>query len=118
MKKLSIILACAMVALTACTKSNGIQLPQGAIEGLFTINDNGDQVYSIYSSKTLGKIGEYDGINHLDRGGYKIVRNEEDYWLLDRYYNRVFDDPYEELEEAYYIDGVFVVHNGVKQLWG
>lgn len=79
---------------------------------------NGDQVYSIYSSKTLGKIGEYDGINHLDRGGYKIVRNEEGYWLLDRYYNRVFNEPYEELEEAYYIDGVFVVHNGVKQLWG
>ena len=45
MKKLSIILSCAFVAFVACTKSNEVQPPQGAIDGLFTINDNGNQVY-------------------------------------------------------------------------
>lgn len=45
MKKLSIILACALVAFAACTKSNGVQPLEGIIDRLFTINHNGDQVY-------------------------------------------------------------------------
>ncbi len=74
-----------------------------------------ERIYSVYSSKTLGKVGEYGSINHLDKGGYMIARNGEGYWLLDSAYNKVFKMPYEYMEEAYDMDGVFVTHNWVKQ---
>ena len=72
--------------------------------------------FSVYSSKTMGKIGDYKSISRLDRGGYIIVQDEEGYWLLDRDYNKVFAQPYDFMHEATDIDGVFVTRNWVKQL--
>lgn len=77
---------------------------------------NYERMYSVYSSKTLGKIGDYKSITHLDRGGYIIVNDEEGYWLLDRDYNKIFAEPYDMIHEATDIDGVFVTRNWVKQL--
>lgn len=78
-------------------------------------DDDGDLVYSVYSSIALCKTGQYDALNLLDRGDYTIAKNKEGYWLLDSVYNRVFDEPYEVIEEAYYMEGIFVTNNWVKQ---
>lgn len=72
------------------------------------------RVYSVYSSKTLGKVGEYSDISYLDRGEYMIACDDTGYWLLDSEYKRVFDGPYEDIEEASDI-GVFVTRDYVKQ---
>lgn len=80
-----------------------------------TWDDDGDMVYSVYSLRELCKTGEYDALNRLDRGDYTIAKNRDGYWLLDSAYNRVFDRPYEVIEEAYYLEGIFVTDNWVKQ---
>lgn len=82
-----------------------------------TWDDNtGASIYSVYSGKSLGKVGEYKSISHLDKGGYIIVRDDDGYWLLDHDYNRIFTEPYDMIHEANDIDGVFVTRNWVKQL--
>lgn len=80
-----------------------------------TWNEDGDLVYSVYSSRALCRTGEYDALNRLDRGDYTIAINQDGYWLLDSVYDRVFDEPYEVIEEAYYMEGIFVTRNWVKQ---
>lgn len=80
-----------------------------------TWDEDGDLVYSVYSSIALCKTGEYDALNRLDRGDYTIAKNKEGYWLLDSVYNKVFDEPYDVIEEAYYMDGIFVTENWIKQ---
>lgn len=80
-----------------------------------TWDEDGDLVYSVYSSRALCKIGEYNALNRLDRGDYTIARNKDGYWLLDSVYNKVFDKPYDVIEEAYYMDGIFITENWVKR---
>lgn len=75
-----------------------------------------DVLYTVYSSKTLGKVGEYKYISHLDRGGYMIAHDDEGYWLLDHDYKKVFAEPYDIMRKANDFDGVFVTRNWVKQL--
>lgn len=84
------------------------------IESWDDIND--ENIYSVYSSKKLGKIGEYKKLTNIDDNNHIIAKDNKGYWLLDREYNKVFDSPYEKLEEAYGINGVFVTGNWVKQL--
>lgn len=74
-----------------------------------------ERIYSVYSSKTLGKVGEYHCIKQLERGNYMIARSDEGYWLLDSEYKSVFDEPYDYMEEVYGGDGVFATRNFVKQ---
>ena len=80
-----------------------------------TWDDDGNLVYSVYSSSTLSKTGEYNALNRLDRGDFTIAKNRDGYWLLDSVYNKVFDEPYDVIEEAYYLDGIFVTDNWVKK---
>ena len=35
--------------------------------------------------------------------------------MLDSVYNKVFDEPYDAIEEAYFLDGIFVTNNWIKQ---
>lgn len=74
-----------------------------------------ERIYSVYSSRTLGKVGEYHYINQLERSSYMIARSDEGYWLLDSVYERVFDEPYDYMEEVNAADGVFATRNYVKQ---
>ena len=80
-----------------------------------TWDDDGNLVYSVYSSSTLSKTGEYNALNRLDRADYTIAKNRDGYWLLDSAYDKVFDEPYDVIEEAYYLDGIFVTDNWVKK---
>lgn len=80
-----------------------------------TWDEDGDLVYSVYSSSALCKTGEYNTLNRLDRGDYTIATNKDGYWLLDSAYKKVFDKPYDVIEEAYYLDGIFVTNNWIKQ---
>ena len=75
-------------------------------------------IHSVYSSKTLSKIAEYYTLYWLEDHNYMIARDDHGYCLLDPDYNNVFSEPYERIEQAYNLDGVFVTHNWVKQLVG
>lgn len=76
---------------------------------------DGESIYSVYSSRILGKVGDYYSITHLDKDGYMIGWDKDGYWLLDKDYDRVFAEPYDDMEQAYAMDGVFATRNWLKQ---
>lgn len=81
-------------------------------------DDNIDErIYSVYSSKTLGKVGEYHYIKQLERSSYMIARSDKGYWLLDSVYESVFDEPFDYMEEVNAAEGVFATRNYVKQYY-
>lgn len=77
---------------------------------------NEENIYSVYSSRKLGKVGEYKDLTKIDNNNHIIAKDDDGYWLLDKEYNRVFDYPCEQMAEAYGMDGVFATRNLVKQL--
>jgi len=77
---------------------------------------NFEDVYSVYSSKKLSKVGEYKELTSIDNSNHIIAKDDDGYWLLDKEYNKVFDYPFDDIEDAYGIDGVFVTRDWVKQL--
>ena len=78
----------------------------------------GEWIHTVLSSKTLGVIAEYYTLYWIDDHEYMIARDDDGYWLLDKEFNRVFAEPYDKIEQANDVDGVFVVRNWVKQLIG
>jgi len=76
---------------------------------------NFEDVYSVYSSKKLSKVGEYNELTSIDNSNHIIAKDDDGYWLLDSEYESVFDEPYDYMEKVYDGDGVFVTHNNVKQ---
>lgn len=74
-----------------------------------------EDIYSVYSSKRLSKVGEYKELTSIDNSNHIIAKDDDGYWLLDSEYESVFDEPYDYMEKVYDGDGVFVTHNNVKQ---
>lgn len=87
----------------------------GFCEIMYWDEKTDERVYTVYSSRTLGKVGEYHYIKHLERGDYMIARSDDGYWLLDSLYERVFDEPYDYMEGVRAADGVFATRDHVKQ---
>ena len=50
-------------------------------------------------------------------GGYRVVGNEEGYWLVDDEFNKVFPDVYDRVVRSKENNGVYITKNHVKQLW-
>ena len=74
-----------------------------------------EDVYSVYSSKKLCKVGEYKDLTSIDNSNHIIAKGDDGYWLLDSEYESVFDEPYDHIEVVYDGDGVFATRNFVKQ---
>ena len=73
--------------------------------------------YAVYAKDGSQVLGwNYTRIDEPDSKGYRIVANEDGYWLFDRYFNPVLPDRYDNIEVAQGNEGIYVTKNHVKQL--
>lgn len=59
---------------------------------------------------------KYFNIDYPNTEGYRIARNEEGYWLFDKYFNLVFPEPYEMIDFTIGREdtGLYLTKNHVK----
>lgn len=60
--------------------------------------------------------GSYTRLDEPNEAGYRVAANEDGCWLYDKDFKRVFDDPYERMELAQEMAGVYLTRDHVKQL--
>ena len=58
----------------------------------------------------------YTRIDEPNKYGYRVVANEDGYWLADRDFNKVLPDTYDYVSIADENTGVYVTKNHIKQL--
>ena len=60
--------------------------------------------------------GSYVRFDEPNPSGYRVVANEDGCWLYDKAFNRVFDEPYDDMNLALAGEGVYRTKDHVKQL--
>lgn len=81
--------------------------------------DKGKYHYAAFKSDGEMVLGwNHRLIDKPNEEGYRIVANEDGYWLYDRTFRKVLPESYDFMEFAYGKTGVYVTKNRIKQLLG